>query len=201
MLLAAVACWAGSLTLLQAQEKGNAPAMSDPAQQEMMKKWQEAMTPGAPHQKLAEMEGSWDAEMKMWMGGPDTPPAVNRMTCTMKMVLGGRFLQQEVQGQMMGMPFSGMGFTGYDNVNKHYVGFWIDNMGTGMSTLDGVMNQKGDVLTMYGKMDEPGTGEHGKNIKYVTRLLGRDKQVFEVHDLAIGEPNTKVMEMTYTRKK
>ena len=56
-------------------------------------------------------------------------------------------------------------------------------------------------LTMYGKMDEPGTGEHGKNIKYVTRLLGRDKQVFEVHDLAIGEPNTKVMEMTYTRKK
>jgi len=57
------------------------------------------------------------------------------------------------------------------------------------------------MLTLYGKMDKPMTGEHNKNVKYVTRIVGPDKHIFEVHDLAIGEPNTKVVEVTYTRKK
>jgi hypothetical protein len=45
------------------------------------------------------------------------------------------------------------------------------------------------------------TGEHGKTIKYVTRIVNNDKHMFEIHDLSIEEPNTKVMEMVYTRAK
>ena len=59
----------------------------------------------------------------------------------------------------------------------------------------------GKVLSLYGKMDEPMTGEHDKNVKYVSRMISADKHIFEVHDLAISEPNTKVVEVVYTRKK
>jgi hypothetical protein len=147
------------------------------------------------------MEGNWDAEVKYWMGGPGAPPTVSKGKATMKMILGGRFLQQDYSGNMMNMPFTGLGITGYDNMNKKYVSFWIDNMGTGMSTTDGAMDQAGKVLTTYGKMDDPGTGERGKNMKNVTRIVDKNRLVFEVHDLALGEPNTKVMEIVFTRAK
>jgi hypothetical protein len=63
------------------------------------------------------------------------------------------------------------------------------------------MNQDGTVLTMFGKMDEWMTGEIGKTVKYVFRIVDKNRFVFEVHDMAIGEPNTKVMEITYIRRK
>jgi hypothetical protein len=34
----------------------------------------------------------------------------------------------------MGMPFEGLGYTGYDNVKKQYFGTWIDSMSTGIMT-------------------------------------------------------------------
>ena len=181
---------------LVAQEK-----QGDAAMQEMMKKWQAAITPGQPHKALASMEGSWTAEVQSWMSGPDAPPMVSKGTSTMKMVFGGRYLQQDFTGEMMNMPFSGMGFTGYDNVNKKYVGIWMDNMSTGISTMEGSMNQAGNTLTMYGKMDDPTTGEYGKNIKYVSKVLGPDKQVFDVYDLSLDDAKSKMMEITYTRAK
>ena len=70
-----------------------------------------------------------------------------------------------------------------------------------MYNSEGGFDQSGKVLTTYGKMDEPMTGEHDKNVKYVTRIISPDKFVFEVHDFAMGESNTKVVEVKYTRKK
>jgi len=102
---------------------------------------------------------------------------------------------------MMGMPMTGMGVTGYDNFDKKYVSFWIDNLSTAMYLSEGSIDPAGKVLSLYGKMDEPMTGEHDKNVKYVSRVVDPDKFVFEIHDLAIPEPNTKVVEVVYTRKK
>jgi hypothetical protein len=38
-----------------------------PSQEEMMKRWQESVTPGDAHKKLEAFVGSWDSEVKMWM--------------------------------------------------------------------------------------------------------------------------------------
>lgn len=170
------------------------------AMDEMMKKMMEIATPGEPHKFLNDFVGSWETATSVWMEGPSKPPTVTKGTAEVKWALGGRFLVQEAKGEMMGMPFEGMGITGYDNFNKKYVSFWVDNMGTAMYTSEGTSDQSGKVITFYGKMDEPTTGEHDKNVKYVSRIIDKDKHAFEIHDLAIGEPNTKVVEITYTRK-
>ncbi|HTY01428.1 MAG TPA: DUF1579 domain-containing protein [Bacteroidota bacterium] len=180
---------------LVAQDKSG-----DAATQEMMKKWQELMSPGAPHKALASLEGNWNAEVRTWLT-PDAPPQVSKGTCVYKMVFGGRYLEQTFTSEMMNMPFSGTGYTGYDNANKRFFGFWIDNMSTAMSTMDGTMNKEGNVLTMYGKMDDASTGENGKNIKYITRILSPDKLLFEVYDLTVDEGKSKMMEIAYTRAK
>jgi hypothetical protein len=52
-------------------------------------------------------------------------------TCTNTMILGGRYQQSMIKGNMMGMPFEGMGLLGYDNAQKLFYSTWVDNMGTG----------------------------------------------------------------------
>lgn len=181
---------------LRAQEK-----QSDAAMQEMMKKWQEAMTPGAPHKALAAMEGKWTAEVRSWMNGPDAPPTVSKGTSVNSMILGGRYLKEEFTSEMMNQPFSGIGYTGYDNFNKKYIGSWMDNMSTSMMTMEGSMNERGDVLTMTGKMDDPTTGEHGKSFKSVMTILSPDKRTYGMYDLSLPEGKQLVMEIVYTRAK
>ena len=166
---------------------------------EMTKKWMEAATPGENHKRLDDMAGTWDATTTVWM--EPGKPSTTKGTTEIKWVLGGRFLQQEFSGEMMGMPFNGMGFTGYDNFNKKYIGFWIDNSSTAMATMEGTADASGRVITMLGKSDDPGTGEHGKTMKYVARLVNKDRHVFEIYDLSRGDKETKVLEISYTRKK
>jgi hypothetical protein len=169
--------------------------------QEMMKKWKDAMTPGEPHALLAEMAGTWDTETKYWMGGPGSEPSVTKGTSKMTMILGGRFLQQEMTGEMMGMPMNGIGITGYDNFKKKYVGFWIDNMGTAMFTMEGELDKDGKTCTYWGLMDEPTTGERNKKVKYTVTMVDNERHVFRIYDPpAYGEKDP-VVEMVYTRRK
>ncbi len=182
-----------------AQEKKKSKAKM-PSQEEMMKRWEESMTPGDAHKKLEQFVGTWNVEAKVWMNGPKGEPSVSKGNAEYTLALGGRYLQQEFSGEMMGQPMNGVGYTGYDNFGKKYVSFWIDNMSTAMSTMEGTMDKEGKTLTMWGKMDEPSTGEKGKKVKYVTRVVDKDKHVFESYDVTSFGEKQPVMVITYTRK-
>jgi hypothetical protein len=198
-LLCAICLLAAPL-VAQTTDKEKAPQpQQSPNQEEMMKKWAAIAMPADA--QLDDLVGTWDVETKVWMNGTGSPPTVTKGSSIYTWVLGGRFLRQDMKGEMMGMPIEGVGYTGYDNYNKKYVGVWIDNSSTAMFTYSGYADQTGKVFTFFGTMDEWMTGENGKPVKYVTRILSKDKNVFEIHDLAIGSGETKVVEMTYTRKK
>jgi hypothetical protein len=171
-----------------------------PSEEEMMKRWSEAMTPGDAHKALEAFVGTWDVEAKVWMKGPKGEASVSKGTAEYKMALGGRYLEQEFAGEMMGQPMNGVGYTGYDNFKKKYVSFWIDNLGTAMSTMEGTMDKEGRTLTMWGKMDEPATGERDKKVKSVMRVVDKDKHVFESYDVSTFGDKQPVMVITYTRR-
>src|SRR2546428_3031197 len=117
---------------------------------------------GEPHQALDPLVGKWETASRFWMGGPDSPAMDTKGSAEIKQIMDGRFLVQEASGDFMGMPFKGMGITGYDNFKKKYVSFWIDNMGTAMFTSLGTMDPSGKVINFYGQLDEPMTGEQDK---------------------------------------
>lgn len=170
-----------------------------PDMAEMMKKMEALAAPGPEHQKLASLAGEWETEAKCYMAGPGSPPTVTKGVNKAKMILGGRFLQEEFEGDMMGKKFHGIGLLGYDKFNQKYIDTWIDDMGTGIFMCEGNFDANGKVLTQTGKMDDPMTGEKGKEMKLVTRIVSPDKHIFEMHDVALGEKG-KMMEITYTRK-
>jgi len=198
--LVCVAVCASLLAVTPGPAQSKKAAKKMPSQEQMMKAWEEAMTPGDSHKALGMFVGSWNAEVKIWMNGPKGDPMVSKGTAEYKMMLGGRYLEQDFTGEMMGQPFQGTGFTGYDNFRKKYVGFWIDNFSTAMSTMEGTADHKTKTLTMTGKMDEPSTGEKDKKVKYVVHFVDDNTHVFESYDVTAYGDKKPVMVITYTRK-
>ena len=162
---------------------------------QMMEKAQELAKPGAPHAFLQKFVGEWEGSMSV-MGMPGAP-ASQKIT----EVFEGRFIRTEHTGNMMGMPFEGVGYTGFDNYKKKFNSVWMDSMGTVMHHSEGMLNQTGDTMTLWGTMDEWMTGEHDKPVKYVYHLKSADTLVFEIHDLAIIPGETKVMTGIFNRTK
>ena len=163
-----------------------------------MKRWQEACTPGPAHKDLARFLGSWDTETTILGMGE---PMKSKGTAEWKWLFEGRFIQQDWSGDMMGQPIKGQMTMGYDNFKQKYTTASVNTMETVLLTSEGNFDQSRQTLITYGKLDEPITGEIGKTFKSVWRFAGTDKVTFEVHDLAIGETNTKVFEVVYTRRK
>lgn len=165
--------------------------------QAMMDAWQKAATPGEPHKRLADMAGSFDAAVRMWMH-PGAAPTQSKGKSDNKLIWDGRFLQQDYQGDMMGKAFTGMGLTGYDNARKKYVGTWVDSMNTGISAMEGTLDAAGKVLTMTTEMVDPMTGKKVKQ-RSVTRLESPDRHVFEMYERDKSGKEFKSLEIVYTR--
>src|SRR5438067_1008778 len=76
--------------------------------------------PGPQHKLLEPMAGSWTFSGKFWMD-PSKPPTDLKGTCERKWVLGGRFLQDDIESPgFAGEKFQGFGLTGYDNSQGKY---------------------------------------------------------------------------------
>ncbi len=186
------------------KDKAAAPENKMPGMSEqeaaMMQEWMKLAAPSDAHKKLEPLVGKWNHTSKVWMSGPGSTPMESSGTTERKWILGGRFLMEEHKGQMMGMPHEGLGLNGYDNFRNMYTSTWCDNMGTTILTMKGMADPAGKTFTFYGEMDEPGMKVTGRTVKYVTRIIDNDKNVFEIIDLHAGD-NYKVVEVTYTRVK
>src|SRR4029077_21161849 len=93
-------CFVVIASFAMAKEKKQEGKMD---KQEMMEEYQKLSTPGEPHKLLESLDGSWTTHSKEWME-PAQPPTESDGSVGMKMLLDGRFLQQEFNGNMMGQP-------------------------------------------------------------------------------------------------
>ncbi len=163
------------------------------------KAWMEAGMPGARHEHLAGMAGTWTTLVKSWMD-PGAPPTESKGSTEFTMELGGRYLMQRFHGEMMGMPFEGLGYTSYDNVQKKFVSVWMDNMSTGIMMSTGVEDPSGKRVVYVGSMWDAVSGAEIK-VDDVLTEIGPDQQLFEMFMPGPDGKRMKCMEITYTRKK
>jgi hypothetical protein len=182
------------------QEKAKNESKQPAEMQEMMKKWAELARPGENHKVLDAMTGRWETATRVWWEGPQKSPVETKGAAEIKWIMDGRYLLEESTGQTMGQSYKSMTLTGFDNFKKKYLFSYVDSMGTAIYTGEGTFDPAARVLISYGKVDDLMTGERDKPVKYVTRLLGKDKYVFEIYDLIGGPSEFKAVEITYTRK-
>ncbi len=177
-------------------EEARQPKMSA-EQQAMMEAWAKAATPGPEHEWLAQMEGTWSLEVKSWMD-PKAPPTVSTAKSDVRTIMGGRYIQEAVEGTAMGQRFAGLGFTGYDNTRKLYVSVWMDNMSTGILETEGTYDEKTRTMTMIGSHPDPVTGKL-KKMRSTCYHETTDKIIMTYYDTAPDGTEFKSMEITYTR--
>lgn len=184
------------LTVSMATAKDKKPEKQmDP--QAMMEAYAKLATPGEPHKQFASLVGSWSTKTKEWME-PGKLPTESTGSVEMKMLLDGRFLQQEFTGEMMGRPYSGIGISAYDNLRKRYVSTWIDTMGTGIFSMEGTASADGKTITLKGQHAELGGGQ--MTHRAVWKIVDGNTQTFDMYGTHHGGKEMKMMEITYTRK-
>jgi hypothetical protein len=176
--------------------RAQAPEMT-PEQKAEMEAYQKAGTPGAPHQTMAATAGTYDAKVKSWHE-PGKPPMEETGTATRSMGLDGRVLVEEFKGSMMGMPFTGHGMQGYDNVSGKYWSTWMDSMSTGLMVSEGTCDAK-QTCTFKGSWNDP-VKKAPVAARMTSRWTSPTIQVFEMYGPGRDGKEMKMMEITYTKK-
>lgn len=166
-----------------------------------MKAMMDYGTPGKMHEMLTSWNGTWTSETTFWEYEGAAP---NKSTSTVvnSMILGGKYQTSKHTGNMMGMPFEGLGTTGYDNATKQFVSTWMDNWSTGIMSMAGTWDEATKTMTLNGSM--PDICRPGKEcaLKEVFTVIDDNTQNMVMYG---PDPNTgkemKMMEMKMSRKK
>lgn len=186
------------LVLLTTSAIANDQKSSKPMNpEEMMEVYTKLATPGEPHKLLASIAGSWTTKTKEWID-PQIPPVESTGTVSSRMMLDGRFLQQEITGSMHGRPHTGIWTVGYDNLLKRYISTWIDTMSTQIFIMDGTASADGKAITLTGQHAEVGGGH--MTHRAIWKILDSNTQEFIMYGTYHGGQEMKMMEVLYTRK-
>lgn len=149
------------------------------------------------HQRLARQVGVWDAALE-YLDFNTGRPARSKGTSVRKQPLGPLWLVDSFQAEVMGMPFKGMGTTGYDPAKKKLVGTWVDSMTPSLLVVEGSWDAAGKVMTLSGT----GVGQDGEPARTTLRTTVRsdDEHVFEMFTQLPDGKDVKLMTITYTRR-
>lgn len=178
-----------------AQEKKQ-PEMT-PQQKAEMDAMIKAGTPGAPHKAMAGKAGAYTANVRTWRE-PAGPPSESTATVTRSMALDGRVMVEEFKGSMDGMPFTGHGMQGYDNVTGKYWSTWNDSLSTGLMVSEGTCDAK-QACTFKGSWTDPMTKKLVTS-RMTSRWTSPAVEVFEMFGPGKDGKEMKMMEITYTKK-
>lgn len=165
--------------------------------EEMMARMMELAAPGPEHAELMELAGKWTESYRMRFGDPTQPWMETTGTSESKPMLGGRYLFQTIQMDMMGMPMECLQILGYDKLKDEYTSLWMDSMSTwwvtstGKETSDGTVEFKGTMRDVAGE----------RPFRMVVRNTSADETKIEMYDTIPPHGEVLVMENTSQRKR
>lgn len=178
-------------------QEAEAPA-GDPAMAAAMEAMARAAEPGPEHERLAEMAGTWKMTVEFWMD-PAGEPEVSESTAERTVILGGRVLEERVEGTVMGEAFEGLGFLGYDNVTGEWWSTWTDNLSTSLMVMTGTYDEESGAVVYEGEMTDPLSGGR-EPVKMVVRNEGPDKEVGEMFEAGPGGEMVRTMRVVSERQ-
>ncbi len=159
-------------------------------------------SPGKYHKHLEALVGDWTYTLEWWEY-PGAEAQKDTGTVESMWALGGRFVLQHVMGDEPmpdGSVFEGHGCIGYDNFREEYTSVWISNMGTGISTSRGSVDEAGKVFTFWGTHDDIMTGERDKPIRETTTIVDRITYTSEWFTKDAAGEEFKSGRLVFTRK-
>lgn len=146
--------------------------------------------PTEHHGHFKDMEGEWDATMKMM---EMEVPGVEKN----EVVCGGLWLKTEYESELMGQPFEGLGLTGYDPEKGKYVMMWIDS--GSMTWIISEGDLEGTTMTLWSMMPNM-SGEMVKT-KMVEEMPDKDTRILTFSQKGEDGKDVETMSISYKRRK
>jgi pimeloyl-ACP methyl ester carboxylesterase len=158
-----------------------------------------AMKPGEGHKRLEHLAGEWDRAIRFrfapWLSWVE-----EKGPATTKWILGGRFLQERVQGGSgLYQKFESLGFVGYDSVKKRYILIRMDNELTSPVIAEGDFDATGKKLNFRANALNPLLGRIVP-IRIVYTLESEDSYNVGHYLRGEGGKEFRWMDVTYTRR-
>ena len=153
----------------------------------------------AEHALLKPIEGTFRAEVRLWMGPGD--PLVTTGTMVNRFELGDRFLYQVYTGDANDGPFpsfEGRGYFGFNTTTRRFEGMWVDNASTMMQVEQGTVDESGKLWTMHSEMPMPGSGQPVKK-RSIIRVVDADHHEMEAFFTGEDGQEVRNMQILYTR--
>lgn len=177
----------------------SAPQQSQQDQQQVMEAYMRMAATNENHAYLAKFAGEWNISTTAWMQ-PGAPPQKSQGSSVIETILGGRFIKMNFKGTMFGQPFEGIQISGYDNMKKKSITFWIDNTSTAFFLTEGMLDAASKTMTETGLWPDAMTGGMVK-VKGVTKLINPDEYTYEMFMIGSDGQEFKSMEYRAVRKK
>jgi len=133
------------------------------------------MGPPPEMKQIESMNGEYKVKFSFKMNPASTEWTETEATAVLSTVAGGGAQQLKFEGNMMGMPFSGIGLTSYDRENKKWQTTWVDSMGARISMYTGTFKDgkmvvagkdKGQGMTFDSRLTTYNITEKGFDWKY-----------------------------------
>lgn len=121
----------------------------------------EASLAGGAHARLARMAGEWEGRFRLWYE-PGAPAEDSRQRGSIRVLLGGRVLLHEYEGQCAGEPMQGVAMIAYHLDEQRHETAWAESFGTGTSIMFSTGAPGDPRLSMLGSYsDGPGGARWG----------------------------------------
>ncbi len=154
--------------------------------------------PGLQHELFNVLVGRWDQDVKATFE-PGKPTVQGKGTGENKLILGGRFLQMESKGEMMGLPIESVTILGHDNRKGIFTLYGIDTFGTYAINPTGTYDPAKKLFTFKGVEDDPMSGRK-MDYKILIHIVSPDKNISEIYFVGPDGKEFKAVETIQTRK-
>jgi hypothetical protein len=204
--LITLACFVGASVHASSQENSSGFEAPATAQQQMPDLIRRGL-PGAGHETLDPLVGTWRVEMSLYVAGgsADDPIVSDDLICRREWVAGGRFLHDVTEGTLADGPYWRMGILGYSTMDERYEWVTADATNANMMIYFGKPGSGKEMpISMSGTFTDQGLiGEEstGKEVgqRTVISIENNDRHVIELYLTPPGEEEFLASRMVYTR--
>ncbi len=121
---------------------------------EMFEKMMKYINPAKEHEALHLFAGKWKQNL-IRISGKDEIPGVGKSENNI--IFGGRFLEMRFNQNYDNYTVNGIIYLGFNNMNKEYFLFGIDELGTASLNAKGSFDAKTNSLNLKGILSDPVT--------------------------------------------
>lgn len=178
---------------LDAQAPAPKPTGMTPAQ---LEGWIASAQPGPEHRALQRYAGTWTFHQRDWWIPGGAPWNETDGSCEAEVILGGRYIREELHSSLQGHPYEAISHLGFDKGAKQYLSTWMDNFGSSVFVARGGWDPGTQTYRMEGRMQGQGPA-----LRILDRWTDDDHHTYEMWAPASDGTYFRMVEMIFTRRR